>query len=393
MHHRTLLLQNEIDDTPFPSLAQPVHRGSTLVFPTVESFLARHNNFYDGYSYGLYGHPASRALAAQIAALEGGSHCVITPSGMSAIMLINLAVLSHGDHVLLPDNVYAPSRDAAGAFLAQLGIEAEFYDPQIGGGIIGQFRPNTRLVWLESPGSFTMEVQDAPAIVAAAHAHGAQVASDGTWASPIGFKALGHGIDYSVQALSKYVSGHSDILMGSVSVGDEAKFRRLKDTSRSLGLGVSPDDCYLTLRGLGTLSIRLERIAASALQICQQLQSVAGVAQVLYPPLATDPGHALWQRDFEGAGGVFSLVLEPSGSENLAAFLEEFKLIRIGASWGGLHTLVAPARLENIRTIRPWTAPGPVVRFSIGLEDTEDLLADIKSGLNRYLTPTWEAAQ
>ena len=384
MHDETRLLHSDSDDEPFRALTIPVHRASTLVFPTVEDFLTRHSRFYDGYSYGLYGHPASRALAGQIAALEEGSRAIIVPSGMAAISIVNLAILRPGDDVLLPDAVYAPARSAAEGFLSALGVTSTFYDPLAGAGIAKLFQPATRLVWVESPASFTMEVQDVPAIAAAAHDRGALVAADCTWASPLGFKALRHGADVAVQALSKHVGGHSDLILGSVTVGDEALFRQIKDASRYLGLGVSPDDCFLAQRGLGTLATRLERQTVSAMKVAGALSGHPGVERILFPPLPGDRGHALWCRDFTGASGVFSVVLEPNRDAALAAFLEQMSLFRIGASWGGLHSLVAPARLDGSRSVVPWQGAGPVVRFSIGLEHPDDLIGDILEGLDRY---------
>src|SRR3546814_318411 len=236
MHDETRLLHLDRDDEPFRALTTPVHRASTLIFPTVEDFLTRHRRFYDGYSYGLYGHPASRALARQIAALEEGKRTLIVPSGMAAISVVNLALLRPGDHVLLPDAVYAPARSAAEGFLSTLGVTSTFYDPLAGARISELFQPTTRLVWVESPASFTMEVQDLPAIARAAHDRGALVAADCTWASPLGFKALRHGADIAVQALSKHVGGHSDLILGSVAVDDEGLYRQIKDASRYRGL-------------------------------------------------------------------------------------------------------------------------------------------------------------
>jgi cystathionine beta-lyase len=384
MRDETLLLHTDASELPFRALTPAVHRASTIVFPTVAEFLSRHTQFYDGYSYGLYGHPASRSLAARIAALEEGARCLIVPSGMAAITVSNLALLRPGDHVLLPDAVYGPARAAAENFLATLGVSPTFYDPCIGAGIAALMQPRTRLVWVESPASFTMEVQDLPAIAAAAHAHGALVAVDGTWASPIGFKALRHGADIAIQALSKHIGGHSDLLLGSITVASEELFRCIKDASRHLGLGASADDCFLALRGLGTLTMRLERQTAAALRIVKRLTCHPAIERILYPPLIGDPGHELWARDFQGACGVFSAILRPGGDGDLARFLEQLNLFRIGASWGGLHSLVAPVKLEGARRTKPWQQSANLVRFSIGLEHPEDLLADLEQGLARY---------
>lgn len=391
MRDETRLLHVEQDDAPFRALTTPVHRGTTITFETVEAFLSRHDQFYDGYSYGLYGHPASRSLAHHMAEMERGSHSLIVPSGMAAISLVNLALLSAGDHVLLPQAVYGPARKAATEFLAKAGVHATFYDPLCGAGIAAALRPQTRLVWVESPGSFSMEVQDVPAIAERAHAAGVLVAADCTWASPLGFKALTHGADISVQALSKHVGGHSDLLLGAVTVASEPLFRSLKDRSRHLGLGVSPDDCFLALRGLGTLATRLERQTGAALQVAHWLKAHPAVQRVLYPPLPDDPGHAIWSRDFTGASGVFSIILREGSDAALAAFVEGLRLFKLGASWGGLHSLIAPVGRGTSPTADACLGRGPLLRLSIGLEHVDDLIADLESGLSRY-RPVSEAA-
>lgn len=393
MQDQTLLLHTDVSELPFRALTPAVHRASTIVFPTVDAFLSRQEQFYDGYSYGLHNHPASRHLAQQIAALEGGARTLLTPSGMASIMLVNLAVLRPGDQVLLPDPVYAPARIAAGSFLAGFGVETGFYDPGAGAGITELLRPETKLIWVESPASFTMEVQDLPAIAKAARSRGVLVAVDGTWASPLGLKALRHGADFAVQAISKHIGGHSDLLMGSVTVASEELYRRLKDTSKFLGLGVSADDCFLAQRGLGTLAARLERQTTAALRIATWLEQHPHVERVIYPLLESDPGHALWRRDFQGGSGVFSAVLSRRNEGDLAAFLEQLRLFRIGASWGGLHSLVAPVSLKGARSVLPWAEDGPLVRFSIGLEHPDDLLTDLEEGLNRYANGRRAAAE
>ncbi|MEO3432323.1 cystathionine beta-lyase [Inquilinus sp. CAU 1745] len=365
----------------FPTLTAPVHRASTIVFPTVQSFLDRHQQFYDGYSYALYGHPASRELEARIADLEEGVRAVAVPSGLSAITLVNLAFLESGDHVLVPDTVYSPARNVCGGLLSGLGIETTYYDPNETGCVADLIRPETRLIWVESPGSMTMEIQDLPAIAAAARARGVTVAVDNTWASPLFHKPLTLGADLSVQAVSKHIGGHADLILGVVTAADETIFRKLKDTSRNLGLGVSPDDCWLALRGLGTLSARLARQSESALQIATWLSEHPAVERVLYPALASDPGYALWRRDFTGASGVFSVLLRPASADAVAAAIEGLRFFRIGASWGGLHSLVAPSDPRGIRTVQPWTADGQLVRLSIGLEHPDDLIADLERGL------------
>ncbi|WP_029030689.1 trans-sulfuration enzyme family protein [Salinarimonas rosea] len=382
MNRETVLLKDWGDDLPFRSLSVPPHRGSTLLFDTVAAFNERHAGFYDGYSYGLYGHPASRALEKAMATLEGGARALLTPSGMAAITLVNMTVLSAGDEVLIPESAYGPAREAGQGLLRAMGMSVRHYAPDADVGRL--FTDRTKLVWIEAPGSFGMEMQDIPAIVAAAQRAGVAVAVDGTWASPLGLRSLDHGVDYAVQALSKYVSGHSDVLMGSVAVPDEARYRALKDRSKALGYGVSPEDCVLTLRGLGTLAVRLERQAGTALAIADWLRSRPGVTRVLHPALPGDRGHALWSRDFTGAGAVFSVVLDRSLDANLPAFLENCEIFRIGASWGGLHSLFAPAEMKALRGTPDWAETGPLVRICIGLEAEADLRADLERGLARY---------
>jgi len=384
VHEETQLLHTTTGEEPFRALTIPVHRASTILFPTVDAFLNRHEQFYDGYSYGLHGHPASRSLAAHVAQIEGANHALILPSGMAAVANATLAVVKQGDHVLLPDAVYGPTRAFADNFLAKLGVDTTYYDPLEAGGIAARFTQATRLVWVESPCSYTMEVQDVPAIAKVAHARGALVAADCTWASPLGFKALDKGADIAIQALSKHVSGHSDVLMGSIAVRDGQLYRQIKDAMGFTGQGVSPDDCYLALRGMGTLAVRLERQTRSALAVAKFLDLRAEIAQVLYPVLENDPGHALFQRDFTGAAGVFSFLLHRRSKAALVDFLEGLSVIRLGASWGGLHSLVALAQIEAQRTVSPWKSKDYLVRINIGLEHPDDLIEDLAKGLDRY---------
>jgi cystathionine beta-lyase len=387
----TAILNTYEPGPPFRSLAVPIHRGSTILFDTVAEFGARHISSSDSYSYGLYGHPASRALEQAIAALEGGGQTVLTPSGMSAITLVNLTALKSGDEVLIPVSAYGPAQQAAKTLLADLGVCVRFYQPDAD--IAPLLSDRTRLVWFEAPGSFGMEMQDVRAIVASAHTAGAEVAADATWASPLGFDAMGHRIDYAVQALSKYVCGHSDVLMGAVTVGDKKRFKRLRDRRRALGYGVSPDDCYLTLRGLETLAVRIERQSRTAIWLADWLRDQIGVERVLHPALPGDAGHRFWSRDFTGAGSVFSIVLEKSHAQNLPNFLENLSVFRIGASWGGVHSLVAPADMQALRPGAEWADSGPLVRIGVGLEDADDLRSDLAEGLRRYLGAHQHAAE
>ncbi len=366
---------------PFTGLSTPVVRASTVVFPDAASFDARYGDFYDGYTYGLFGTPTSKALEDQLNALSGASRTLLAPSGQAALSLVFTTFLKPGEHVLLPDGVYGPVRGFASSWLAGWGVDVEFYDPCIGGGIAGLLRKATRLVLVESPCSNTMEMQDVPAIAAAAHAGGAIVAADTTWATPLHFDAFRHGVDLTIEALSKYASGHGDVLMGAIAMRQEGLYRRLKDMTRLFGLGVSPDDCSLVLRGLQTMPLRVERSSATALRVARHLDGLADVGRVLHPGLVDDPGHALWKRDFMGASGVFSFLLadDLKGLEN--TFVDALTLFALGASWGSARRVVAPQDPAPGRTATRWT-DGKLIRLSIGLEDPDDLIADLDAAFD-----------
>lgn len=370
-----------LDESEFGGLALPVYRASTVIFETAEAFESRHDRIYDGYSYGLYGTPTSRALEIQIAALEGGTRALLTPSGLSAIALACLAVAKSGNRILMPFSMYGPAHMLAKKLLEPLGIETVGYEPMIGSGIADLLDERTSLVWVESPGSVTFEVQDVPAIAGAAHRVGAIVAADNTWATPILFNALAHGADISMQSLSKYASGHSDLLMGSLAVRDEALFRRLKDTARLLGLGVGADDCFLCARSLKTLPLRLRQSERSALQILKAIQSHAAVARVLHPSMSDHPGHAIWKRDFDGANGMFTIVLRRATKAALPLAFRSLRFFKIGASWGGATSLIAPSNPRESRPDLDWLPGGQVVRLSIGLENVSDLIEDLNGFL------------
>lgn len=367
----------------FQSLSAPVHRASTVVFPTVAAYQGRRDEIYDGFSYGLYGTPTSRELETRLARLEGAARTLALPSGFAAIALTTLAAVPRGGKVLFPDTIYDTVRPFAERFLASLGIASAYYDPLIGGGIAERLSDDVALVWVESPGSMTMEVQDVPAIVAAVHARGAKVAADNTWATPLRFKPLAHGVDFSICALSKYVAGHSDVMMGSVSVAEVETYRRLKDYSRYLGYGVSADESSLVLRGLETLAIRMDRAERTAVQLATWAAGQDWAAEVRFPPLPGDAGHELWKRDFSGGAGLFSVFLHEWTRPELARAVEALELFPIGASWGGTRSLVAVLDRPPLRTAAPLTHQGPVVRFSVGLEDAEDLQADLARAFAR----------
>ena len=361
----------------FESLAVPTYRGSTVLFDKIGD-VGPGRYPKDHYRYGLSGTPTTRELALRISALEGAKQTLIVPSGQAAIALTYLALCKGGDHVLLPASAYGPNHELANGPLAAFGIEAEAYEPGIGGGIAAQLRPETRLVWCESPGSITMEVQDVPAIAAAAHAAGALVAVDNTYAAGILFDAFGAGADISIQALTKYVGGHSDLLLGSVSSRDAGLGRRLASAQRLFGQAVSPDDCSLALRGLQTLEVRLKAIERSALEVARWLGERPEVTALLHPAFPDCPGHALWQRDFGGSASIFSVIFGQWTRAQVEAFVDALALFGIGYSWGGVASLVlAYADLD-----RPTPELGPLlVRFNIGLEDPADLIADLDQAL------------
>ena len=309
---------------------------------------------------------------------------MLVPSGQAAVTVVMLSVLLPGDRVLIPDTAYPPVRGFCTNYLAPRGIGHGVYDPMIGAGIADLIDARTKLVWVESPGSGTMEVQDVPAIVAAAKAKGALVGCDNTWASPLLFKPLAHGADFAIEALTKYVGGHSDLLLGSITLRDLDLRKRVKDTLRMVGIGVSPDEAALALRGIETMGVRLAHMGRVSEEFARRLQHLPAVETVLHPALPSCPGHAFWKRDFKGSGGVFSVVLRPGCEQALDPALTAMKVFAIGASWGGTRSLVAPMAIKGDRTAKPWTPEGPVLRVSIGLEDPDDLWSDLE-GLLRTL--------
>ena len=362
----------------FKSLVTPVYRGSTTLFESATNVTDHWDQRHVRYSYGLYGTPTTFELAARIADLEDGAHCFITPGGQAAIALIDLAFLRAGGHVLLPESVYGPNRDIADRLLTRLGVESEYYEPLIGGEIGSMIRDNTQLIWCESPGSVTMEVQDVPAIAAAAHRAGVPLALDNTYAAGVLFDAFAHGVDITMQALTKYVSGHSDLLLGSVTIRDDTHYAALGDTHQLLGMAVSPDDCSLALRGLQTLGVRLQQVEESALTVARWCAEQPEVEMVLHPALPDCPGHDLWERDFTGSASVFSVVFTAQISpEAIVRLVDSLTLFKIGYSWGGVTSLAIPY-FDLSRRYRPYGSR--LVRFNIGLEAVDDLLADLERG-------------
>ncbi|HET7292359.1 MAG TPA: cystathionine beta-lyase [Vicinamibacteria bacterium] len=361
----------------FRSLATPVFRGSTTLFPRASEILDTWNHDERPYTYGAYGTPTTLELAARLAELEGALRCFVTPSGQAALVLVYLTCLSAGDHVLVPESVYGPSRAFADQVLRRCGVEIEYYGPLEGAGIAARIKPNTRLVWCESPGSITMEVQDVPAIAAAAHERGVLVALDNTWAAGVLFDAFGHGADISVQALTKYVGGHSDVLLGSAAVRDEALYRRLGAVHQHLSLVASPDDCSLALRGLLTLQVRLQAVERSALEVASWFAARPDVEAVLHPALPSCPGHEVWKRDFTGSSGLFSVVFRaPLEQRDLQERMDRLGLFQMGYSWGGVASLAVMPDLAEVPNARAYG--GRLIRFCVGLEDPHDLLADLE---------------
>jgi len=363
----------------------PIVRASTMLFERSEDFLQRGQHRMElGYAtYGLNGTETQFALEAMVADLDGAYSATALPSGLAAITGPMLALLKNGDHILVVDAVYQPTRTFCDAFLANLGIETTYYDPTLGADIAKLIRPNTRLIFMESPGSLTFEVQDVPAIVAVARQHGILTLLDNTWATPLFFRPLDHGVDLSIQAGTKYFVGHSDVLLGTVAARDRALHERVRLGCGQLGFALSPDDAFLALRGLRTLDVRLARHQASGLAVATWLEQRPEVARVFYPALPKDPGHALWKRDFTGASSLFGLELKPVPQAAAFAMIDGLELFGIGASWGGYESLVQPTLPAKLRSAVPWQGNGPTLRLHIGLEAVEDLIADLERGFER----------
>ncbi|MBB5501388.1 cystathionine beta-lyase [Paraburkholderia sp. MM5384-R2] len=369
---------------PFRSLSPSVMRASTVVFDSLAEFSRRKERQPDGYSYGITGTPTARELEHRIAELEGGAHCVVTPSGQSALMTTVMGFVRGGDHLLVSAACYGALKTFAHKWLAHFDVEVELYPPAIGAAIQKYIKPNTRMICMESPGTVTMEMPDIPAIVEVAKRHGVLTMMDNTWASPLAFKPLEHGVDFSVEAATKFFGGHSDLLAGCISMKDADYYATLRETQSVLGQQTSPDDCFLVMRGLQTLKVRFAAQSASTLQIARELERHPEVSKVLFPALQSDAGHAIWKRDFASSGCLFSLILQPAAEDAFNAFFDTLQYFPIGASWGGVHSLAAyyPAPLQAERAF-PLTDQ-PIVRLSIGLEDPAMLLADLNAGLDAF---------
>jgi cystathionine beta-lyase len=366
-------------------VSTPVYHASTIIYPTIEAFKSRAagDRKYRGVRYGAYGTPTTFALADTVAQLEGGVGGVVTSSGLAAATMALTAFLNSGDHLLMVDSVYTPTREFCNSVLARLGVATTHYDPLIGADIAGLMRSNTRVVFTESPGSLTFEVQDIPAIAAAAHQRDALVLLDNTWATPLFFRPFAHGVDISIQAATKYIAGGSDLVLGIITAAEEKYFRRLKDTTLAFGEIAAPDDCYQALKGMRSMGARLKQQQAAALELARWLQDRPEVKRVLYPALSGDPGHHLWQRDFTGASSLFGVLLYATSEAAVARMVDNYRHFKIGASWGGFESLVIPADPAAYRTAAPWDESGYLLRYHIGLEDPQDLISDLADGFKR----------
>jgi cystathionine beta-lyase len=356
----------------------PVYRGSTVLFPSVAALKA----YKAPFTYGRRGTPTVKGLEDAIARLEGGAATFLAASGYQAVTTAILAFVESGDHILMVDTVYQPTRRFCDVMLKKLGVETEYYDPLIGGDIERLVRPNTRLVFTESPGSQTFEVQDIPAISEVTRRRGVWLLLDNTWASPLYFKPFRHGVDVSIQAATKYIVGHADAMLGAITVDERAR-RHVNLAKETLGVCPGSEETFLGARGLRTLDVRLERHWRSALTMARWLEARPEVSRVLYPALESHPGHAIWKRDFLGASGLFGVILKPVSDPAVAAMLDGLKLFGMGYSWGGYESLVIPFDASSYRTATKWQPEGPALRFHIGLEDVTDLQADLADGFAR----------
>ena len=380
MKKDTLLVHAGRDPERYQGMVNtPVFRTSTVLHPDLESYEAPRDEDYQRISYGRNGTPTTRALEEAVARLEGGYRAVAVPSGLAAILASLCAFVKNGDHLLVVDTAYGPARNFCNARLKPNGVDVEYYDPLIGAGVARLIRPNTRAIFCESPGSLTFEMQDIPAIAAAAHAREIPVLADNTWGTPYFFRSFERGVDISIHSATKYIVGHADAMMGII-VTNQQHWRTVRRTVADYGYSVSPDDCYLALRGLRTLGVRLKHQMQSALKVAGWLRARPEVKRVLFPALEDDPGHAIWNRDFSGAAALFSFVMAVADGRQTAAFVNALELFGIGSSWGGYESLVSVAHAEKIRTATRWNPGGETIRLHVGLEDPDDLVADLERG-------------
>jgi len=354
----------------------PVYRASTIVFPDLETYSTRPADDYKTPRYGIHGTPTTWALEEAVAKMEGGYNAVAVCSGLAAINAALCAFVKTGDHLLIADSVYGPTRNFCDKRLTTFGVEIQYYDPLIGAGIKNLIKSNTKAVFCEAPGSLSFEMQDIPAIAREAHDRHIPVLADTTWGTPYFFRSFEHGVDVSIHAGTKYIVGHSDVMLGMI-VTNEQYWLPVRRTVAEYGYCSSADDCYLALRGFRTIGVRMKQQMTNAIRVARWLEQRAEVKRVLFPALESDPGHAIWKRDFEGAASLFSLVLNPVNKKQITAFVNALKLFGIGSSWGGYESLVTAPNITPLRTATKWIADGPVIRLHIGLEDPEDLIADV----------------
>jgi cysteine-S-conjugate beta-lyase len=356
----------------------PAYRGSTVLYPNVETLKNRNQR----YTYGTHGTPTTDALCEAWSAISGAAGTALVPSGLSAIIVSLTTALSAGDHLLVTDAAYQPARIYCDTILKRMGVETTYYDPAIGAAIETLMRPNTRAVFVDAPGSQSLDMQDVPAIASVAKARGACVIMDNTWATPLFFSPHAHGVDLAVEAGTKYLSGHSDLLLGLVSANEEW-FQRLHRTVDTLAIPPGPEDVFLALRGLRTMELRLKEAERQALTLARWLKERPEVLRVMHPAFEDDPGHAVWKRDFSGSSGLFSIVLKPAPDQAVAAMLDGLQLFGMGYSWGGFESLIIPFDCAKYRTATRWAPGGPTLRLSVGLEDIEDLKDDLDRGFSR----------
>lgn len=376
----TLLTHHGRDpDAQFGFVNTPVYRGSTVLFKTLADIEAQEQRFL----YGRAGNPTTESVEVLVTELEGGYRTRLVPSGLAAVTVALLGCLSAGDDVLITDSAYEPTQAFGSGFLTRMGVSVRYFDPRIGGGLSAMMRPNTKAVFAESPGSLTFEIQDLPALAAAAHAGGARLVVDNSWASPLFHQPLKLGADIVVHAGTKMFVGHSDAFAGTITT-TEAAWRDVERARRELGFFTAGDEAFLVARGLRTLAIRMQAHCERTLQVAQWLEGQPEVAQVMHPALPSHPDHVLWQRDFTGSGSVFSIRLNPAPRESVAAFLDHLQLITMGYSWGGYESLCIPFKLAEKRSVVPWQAEGNLFRLHIGLEGVEDIKADLAAALDRY---------
>ncbi|EIZ77886.1 cystathionine beta-lyase [Novosphingobium sp. Rr 2-17] len=364
----------------------PVYHCSTVLFDSVDALLEtrrdRASGAFEGFTYGREGTATTRAFEDAVTLLEGGYRAITTSCGLGAICASLMAFLGAGDHLLIVDSLYGPARDFCESVLKKFGVEVTYYRPDVGAGIADLFQANTRVVYMESPGSLTFEMTDVPVIAQQCRARGIRTIFDNTWGSPINFRPLEHGVDVSINAATKYISGHSDLMLG-IAVTTEDAFVPVKKIASQSGYCGGPDDIYMAMRGLRTLPLRMKQHHASGLVIAQWLQDRPEVHKVMHPALPGDPGHAIWSRDYDGASGLFGFVLEACTDAQFAAFMDHMDLFKLGYSWGGFESLVVPTYPETLRSASEWSAPGPAVRIHVGLEALEDLIADLERGFAR----------